>query len=196
MLRRLLAYNPEKHHRRSVRLKGYNYSQAGWYYITICTQNRRHFLGEVINGNMLLSEAGKMVLQIWNGISTFYKGVETDFIQIMPNHLHGIIHLVGTGQCVCPESPKKNLILLKHNNGQSLRIAPTYSLPDVVKNFKSITTNYYIKGVKQKNWVPFDKKLWQRNYYEHIIRDENDLNRIRKYIYENPVKWQEDKYCS
>ncbi len=70
----------------------------------------------------------------------------------------------------------------------------TMSLGDVVQRFKSLTTKRYIDGVKQHDWPPFNGKLWQRNYYEHIIRDEPDLNRIRQYIIQNPLNWQNDKY--
>ena len=179
-----MKYNPDKHHRKSIRLKGYDYSQPGWYFVTICTQNHELLFGYIKNGKMVLNDPGIMIKNIWNEIPQFYHGIDIGIHQIMPNHLHGIINItnVATDPCVCPDF------------GQSLGLAPTISLPEVVQRFKSLTTKHYIGGVKQYNWCRFNKKLWQRNYYEHVIRDEKDLNRIQQYIIENPLKWQDDRY--
>ncbi|MCB0281444.1 MAG: transposase [Calditrichaeota bacterium] len=193
-----MKYNPDKHHRRSIRLKGYDYSQAGFYFITICTQNRACLFGAINDGKMILNQSGKMVQNIWENIPIFYQGIKIDQYQIMPNHFHGIINIVRTDHRVCPdELINENSRTQKPNEdnfGQSQRIAPTRSLPNVIKQFKSLTTKRYIDGVNHNGWQPFDGKIWQRNYYERIIRDEPELDRIRKYILENPLKWQDDKY--
>ena len=111
--------------------------------------------------------------------------VELDEFVIMPNHVHGIIVLnVGAGPCACPDS----------YTGQPQGVAPTkLSLSDVVHRYKSFTTAEYCIGVVQLNWVPFHDKLWQRNYYEHVIRDEPELHAIREYIRYNPLRWNEDE---
>ena len=121
---------------------------------------------------MELNEAGKMVERIWYELSQFYPGVDIDSTIIMPNHLHG------------------NIVL----TGDIAVTAPRLSLPDVVHRFKSLTTNNYIKGVGREGWKPFRNRLWQRNYYEHVIRNDDELDRIRQYIEENPMKWDEDEY--
>ena len=98
----------------------------------------------------------------------------------MPNHIHGIISIVGAN----PRGRPNN------DNGQTHGSAPTLGI--IVQWFKTLTTNYYIKGVKNNNWKPFSGKLWQRNYYEHIIRNDGELNKIREYIKNNPINWEND----
>ena len=180
-----MKYDPDIHSRRSIRLKGYDYSQAGAYFVTICTQNQECFFGEIVDGNMVLNDAGRMVQTVWDELPQYYPGVDVDMFQIMPNHIHGIVVFigdVGAGPRARPD-----------DIGQPQGVAPTMSLPDIAHRFKSFTTKSYIDGVKQKNWPKFPGKLWQRNYYEHIIRNENELNSIREYIYYNPLKWELDR---
>jgi len=204
----MTKYNPDIHHRRSIRLKNYDYSQSGLYFITICTNNRANLFGEIINGEMILNDAGKMVNLIWNEIPIFYSNFKIHEQITMPNHLHGIIEIipVGADPRVCPDTNRVN-----HNIGQSLGIAPTMDnvsrmdddscvemknmlLSQIIQRFKTMTLTHYIKGVKTQNWPSFDGKIWQRNYYEHIIRDEKSYIKISDYIINNPTNWQEDKY--
>jgi REP element-mobilizing transposase RayT len=164
-------------------LKGYDYSQPGAYFITICTQDRACLFGEVVDGEMRLNDAGQMVQDVWDELPAFYPGVQTDAFIVMPNHIHGIIILVGTGSHACPDEI-----------GQPQGVAPTrLSLPDVVHRFKTMTTKRYIDGVKKFGWTPFRRRLWQRNYYEHIIRNDHALQRIREYIWTNPLRWHLDR---
>ena len=174
-----MRFHPERHHRRSIRLKGYDYRQAGAYFVTVCTQDRSFLFGEMVHGEMRLNDAGKMVYDVWNDLPAFYPGVQTDAFIVMPNHIHGIIILVGADPRVCP--------------GQSQGVARTMGLPDVVHRFKTMTTKRYADGVKRLGWEPFRGRLWQRNYYEHIIRNEEFLNRIREYILTNPMRWALDR---
>jgi putative transposase len=184
-----MKYDPAKHHRRSIRLRDYDYTQAGAYFVTICTQDRQPVLGEVVHGEMVLSDPGQTVQTIWREMPQHYPGAEVDAFVVMPNHVHGIIILVGATPrvgatpCGCPES-----------SGQARGPAPTrpLSLADVVHRFKSLTTARYRLGVPQDGWQAFPGRLWQRNYYEHIIRDEEELNRIRQYITDNPARWDDD----
>ena len=177
-----MTYEPQKRHRRSIRLKGYDYSQAGAYFVTICTQNRACLFGEVVDGKMRLNEAGRMVLVEWNALSERFPVVELDAFVVMPTHIHGIIvitnDIVGAGLVPAPERA-------------TTRVAPT--IGDVVGAFKSRTTVLYTRGVKQSGWATFPGRLWQRNYYEHIIRNEESLNRIRQYILNNPSRWAMDR---
>jgi len=194
-----MKYNPDIHHRRSIRLKDYDYSQAGLYFVTICTQGRHHLFGDVEDGIVKLTAAGEMVRTVWEQIPFHYPGVEIDQFVIMPNHFHGIVIIVGAGPRACPDGMGQ-----PHPIGQPQGVAPTadidgrssepgYSLPDVVHRFKTMTTKKYVDGVKLHGWQRFDGKLWQRNYWEHIIRNEREFNRIRHYIENNPIQWENDK---
>ncbi len=199
-------YDPRIHHRRSIRLKGYDYTQAGAYYITVVTQGRVCLLGEVADGAMVLNDAGHMIQAVWDQIPSHYQGVQTDAFVVMPNHIHGIVILVGAGPRACPDpgvgqrpgadvGQRPGPDVGQHPGpgvGQPQGVAPTMSLADVVHRFKTLTTKRYIDGVKQRGWSPFPGKLWQRNYYEHIIRNETDLNGIRRYIVDNPAGWMQD----
>ena len=188
----MAPYDPNRHHRRSIRLRGYDYSRPGAYFITICTQNRRCLFGDVVDGRMRLNDAGKMIQTTWNEIPHHYPGINVDAFVVMPNHIHGIIVIVGPRPCAWPMTARPD----PQAQGQSQGIAPagTLSLPDVVKRFKTLTTKRYIDGVKQYGWPRFDGRLWQRNYYEHIIRNNESLERIRQYILDNPVRWLTDHH--
>jgi putative transposase len=183
------------HDRRSLRLNGYDYAQAGAYFVTICTQNRVCLLGDLVGEEFRPSDAGRMIQAVWDEMSGRYPGIETDAFVIMPNHIHGIIVLVesgpivGAGPRACPDhgqTPKRI--------GQPQGVAPTgLSFPDVVHRFKTLTTKRYTDGVKERGWSPFDGRLWQRNYYEHVIRNKRELDKIREYIATNPLKWERDR---
>jgi len=173
--------------RRSIRLQGYNYANAVAYFVTICTQNRDCLFGNIIDGTICLNESGEMIQTVWDEIPDHYCGIEVDEFAIMPNHIHGIIVIVGAGPCACPDVPLKK-------NGQPQGVAPTrLSLPDVVHRFKTLTTKRYTDGVKNQGWRPFARTLWQRNYWEHIIRSENDIYLTREYIHNNPAQWELDE---
>lgn len=176
-----MRYDPTKHHRRSIRLPGYDYGQAAAYFVTICTQNRECIFDDVIEGQMVLNDPGKVVESVWRELPEHYPGVAVDACAVMPNHLHGIIILVGAGPSACPHPP-----------GQPQGVAPTLSLTDVVQRFKSLTTAKCRKGVRDSGWQPFAGRLWQRNYWERVIRDERELDRVRQYIAENPLRWESD----
>jgi putative transposase len=208
--------NSRKSSRRSIRLSGYDYSQAGAYFVTICTKDRECLFGDIVNRKMVLNNAGRMAETVWNELPKFYPCVSTDGFQIMPNHIHGIIVIVrsdavpsaGAGPCACPaDAPSRGNVQSwgdgqPQEKGQPRGVAPTavkseveraLSLPDIVHRFKTMTTRRYVDGVKERGWPRFPGKLWQRNYYEHIIRDENDMARIREYINNNPGQWDTDR---
>ncbi len=160
------------HRRRSTRLRGYDYAQPGAYFVTICTQNRECLFGEIVDGAMHLNQMAEMVATVWNDLPQHYSGVDVDAFVIMPNHVHGIVMLSA---------------------GQPRGVAPTLSLPDVVHRFKSLTTARYRRGAAREGWPAFAGRLWQRNYYEHVIRDEGEMNRVREYIVNNPADWAQDE---
>ncbi len=199
-----MNFNPDIHHRRSIRLKGYDYSQAGLYFITICVQNREWLLGEIHDGEMVLNDAGKMTENWYYELENKYNDIKCHAMVVMPNHVHFIIENVGTNVranlCVRP-SNDDNLgekILGEKILGEKIlgeKILGEHigsPLRDIIRWFKTMTTNNYIRGVKQCNWMPFDGKLWQRNYYEHIIRNEREYLNITDYIEKNPMKWDAD----
>src|SRR5712671_3102965 len=152
--------------------KGYDYTRAGAYFVTICAQDQACLFGNVADGCMCLNDAGHILAGLWNDIPARIADVEIDTFVMMPNHVHGII--------VLPDAA----------NGVTTRGAST--LGEVVAAFKSATTVHYIRGVKTTAWPAFRRRLWQRNYFEHVVRDEKALDRIRRYIVENPARWAFD----
>jgi len=178
------------HHRRSIRLQGYDYAQAGAYFVTICVQNRECLFGEVVDGEMLLNDAGQMVETIWEGLPDRFPFIELDQFGVMPNHAHGIIAL--TGRPAQGDHPRptpgdhKDRPYKAHGTLEG-------TVGRVIQAFKSVTIHEYVVGVRRHEWRLFEGRLWQRNYYEHIIRDEKYLNRIREYIATNPLRWEIDQ---
>ena len=175
--------------RKSQRKYGYDYSQPGYYAVTVCTQNRSCLFGVIENDGMLLNDAGRMIDKTWDEIPVHYPGIELDVMQIMPNHLHGIIVVREVG--TAPRGrPNPGTV-----NGQAQGPVPTgcISLLDVMERFKSLTTKRYIDGVRAHGWHFFSGKLWQRSYHDRIIRNETELNKIRTYICNNPVDWESDE---
>ncbi len=163
-----MIYNPEKHHRRSIRLKGYDYSQEGAYFVTICVQDRNCLFGDIMNDEMKLNNAGYMIRENWEKLPKRFKSIIIDEYIIMPNHLHGII-IVGADLRVCPDNYAINLNNMdNHHNpyakisgehvGSPLQIPVTLSR--MIQWFKTITTNEYIRNIKKFNWPPFNKRLW------------------------------------
>ena len=196
-----MNFNPNIHHRRSIRLRGYDYSQAGLYAITICCQDRAHRFGHVavgaplvgaqVNGStqMILNDAGKMVESEWIRLTERFPNIEFHQWVVMPNHFHAILEIVD-GKSAKP-TPEK----LENRRPQGHAPTATATIPtvaDMVDAFKSITTVKYIRGVKTLGWEPFNGKLWQRNYYEHIIRTDESYQRIANYIENNPANWAQD----
>jgi len=183
-----VRFDPDKHHRRSIRLRGYDYAQAGAYFITIVAQGRECLLGQVVNDEMQLNDAGRMIWDEWQALAHRFPAVELDQFVVMPNHVHGIVRIVGASLVDAHDGMTTTEGATTRR--ATTRVAPT--LGDIVGAFKSITTNEYIRGVKTLGWQSFPGRLWQRNYYEHIIRDDASLNRIRRYIVDNPAQWPND----
>jgi putative transposase len=191
------------HHRKLLRLKGYDYSNAGLYFITICCQDRVWRFGRVDNGKMILNEFGQIANDEWTKLESRFENFELDVFQIMPNHMHGIIKLkepqLGSG--FTPDhydhNDQNETHAIETNNIQPNTIENNTSnkkpsISDIVGAYKSLVSNACLEIYKFRNQMM--GKLWQRNYYEHIIRDERAYINISDYIVNNPAKWQEDKF--
>jgi REP element-mobilizing transposase RayT len=181
-------------HRKSLRLKHYDYSRAGLYFITICTQNRECILGHIRKGEVVLNDAGKMVEKLWREIQEDFSNTVLHEYVIMPNHLHGIIEITPAPAPI----PGADSISAQMGSGRAdMESAPTVAnIPAMVQSFKRHTTIKYIQMVKQNSLPPFHKRIWQRNYWEHIIRNERSYLEISRYIANNPAKWKEDRFYS
>lgn len=211
-----MAYNPNIHHRRSIRLKGYDYSQEGLYFITICCQNRDQLFGHIENGEMILNDFGKIAQEEWANSGIIRDNILIHEYIIMPNHIHGIIEILF----------KKGESKDSKNFGE-LGIAlksPSQTIGSIIRGYKIATIkkikDYILSEEKNKEReereereestgelqfaptapTPTEKikslnfKIWQRNYYENIIRDDRAYHNISNYIINNPQKWGKDKF--
>ena len=153
-----MSYNPEIHHRQSIRLQGYDYTNEGIYFVTICCYQRQHLFGEIDNGEMKINLIGQIVSALWQKIPQHFPNVELDGFILMPDHLHGII--------IISESKEKS------------------SLANIIQNFKSISSRKINRITKT-----YGISIWQRNYYERIVRTEQELTNLYEYIKNNPANW-------
>ena len=207
-------YNPQKHHRRSIRLQGYDYSQEGLYFITICCQDRAHLFGEIVDGEMIFNDAGLQAQKCWQDIPNHFPNAVLHEYIIMPNHIHGIIEFVGANQYspnnnspnnnspnqtfsdngndVENNDKEKNLELVNGTKNFSplpnaTWRSPSKTIGSVIRGFKIGVTKWMRNNTTVAN-------VWQRNYYDHIIRNEQDYERISEYIKNNPILWKEDRF--
>ena len=207
-----MKYNPKIHHRRSIRLKGYDYSRPGAYFATICTHNRQCLFGRIADGQMALNNAGLTAVQCWQAIPDHFPHVQLDAFVVMPNHVHGILFIVDTAAGAKNVGAKNFSPLQPANAGAENVRAKDFSPPDApvrAKDFSPLqpgqrprgtskTLGSIIRGFKigVTKWTRANTKIhdvWQPNYWEHIVRDEPELNRIREYIHNNPARWELDK---
>ena len=206
-----MAYDPKIHRRRSLRLKGYDYTHVGAYFVTIVTQGRLCLFGEIVGKEMRLNEAGEMVCGFWEALPQRFPAIEMDMFVVMPNHLHGIVVIKNRATTrVAPtnQNPDRGVENAPTvPNRATTRVAPTeimdggvdspvtdqFALGDVIGAYKSLTTVEYTRGVKQMKWSPFHRRLWHRNYYEHVVRHDESLRQLQQYILDNPAQWAFDK---
>ncbi|WP_114779340.1 transposase [Botryobacter ruber] len=181
-------YNPQVHHRRSIRLRGYDYSQAGLYFITICTHERGCLFGEIIMQDMqyvmILNDAGKIAQEYWLQIPNHFPNTILHEYIIMPNHVHGIIELTTVG--VQNFEP-----LHETRQNQFQKIIPR-SIGSIVRGYKTGVTKWF-RTTRSEDF-PSQRAVWQRNFYEHIIRNEKSHQTISEYIIDNPAEWPDDKF--
>lgn len=168
-----MKYDPLKHHRHSIRLQGYDYSQVSAYFVTMVTYNRECLFGDIVDGEMRTNDIGRLVEEEWLKTARVRANVELDEFIVMPNHFHCVVAItssvVGATRRVAPTGPTPN------------------SIGSIMSQFKSIVT-------KRVNVLHNTQgtSVWQRNYHEHIIRNEKELDRIREYIINNPANWEAD----
>ena len=175
--------------RRSLRLQGLDNSSEGAYFVTICTRNRECLFGAVVDGKMRLNDVGRVVQTVWGGLSDRFPTIESDAFVVMPNHVHGTLVV---GAALAPPKRRKVRAGLALPLRGAASSAPTRSasttLGTVLRAFKSISA-IRVNHLLSRSGQP----LWQRSYYEHIIRCEESLNRIRDYIATNPMRWECDR---
>lgn len=183
-----MPYDQQGLKRHSLRLSHYDYSQPGWYFVTICTHEKRKMFGEVADGKVCLNASGELVQKIWNTLPDRFSSVQLDEFIIMPNHVHGILVLAG------PQSPSSSIMsnpgvanvpaqpqsYMEAKNGNRPTLRPR--LGEVIRTFKGAAT-YLIRSTVSPAFA------WQSHYHDHIIRDQDDLDRIRLYIIDNPTRW-------
>jgi REP element-mobilizing transposase RayT len=181
-----VTYNPAQHHPRSIRLQGYDYSQAGAYFVTICTQEHTLFFE-----NDAIREIAE---QCWSEIPDHFPAVELDEWIVMPNHVHGIIVICDDARrgvqlnAPTPNAPTMNAPTIRNPDDVFSVISPhRNTLSVIVRTYKAAVTTLCRRAGR-------DDFAWQRNYHEHIIRNEGELNRIRQYIADNPIRWETDMH--
>lgn len=217
-------YNPQIHHRRSIRLKGYDYSQNGLYFITICCHDRAYLFGEIkridnLSPQMFLNDAGKIAEECWLAIPNHFPNVILHEYVIMPNHVHGIIEIsqknvpvdVVGAENFLPLHPPEQINIYQNNaplQNEFQKMIPR-SIGSIVKGFKIGVTKWFRYNVGVENIQPIEniqpdkniqridsikKIIWQRGYYENIIRNADSYRRISAYIINNPANWSVDKF--
>lgn len=184
-----MSYNPDIHHRRSIRLKGYDYSSDGAYFVTICAWQRECLFGDIVNGEMQLNDYGLAVDAVWCDLPERFNHVSLDEYVIMPNHFHGIILLTDTVGAIPTGRP---IVDYADKGGRAVGVAPTGpvsgSIAAIMAQFKSNVTKR-LNSFRNNPGCP----VWQRNYYERVIRNDNELARAREYIHNNPMRWEIDE---
>jgi putative transposase len=169
------ARDLDKHHRHSLRLQGFDYTQTGAYFVTVCIQDHACLFGDISDGKMILNDAGFMAEKCWIEIPAHFPHIELDEFVIMPNHVHGILSITtAVGAKKFSSLPSQQM----HD--------PSKTLGSVIRGFKIGVTKWMRQNTPVYN-------VWQRNYYEHVIRDDASLNLIRQYIMDNPARWAEDE---
>ncbi|MGL4484883.1 MAG: transposase [Anaerovoracaceae bacterium] len=191
----IISMYVSNYNRRSIRLRGYDYSQEGAYFITICCQDKIHRFGTIAEGKMMLNEYGEIALAQWYKLQDRFINIQIDIFQIMPNHIHGIVVLtnpVGVGLAPTQNSPPTNIPTRAGVNPAPTNIQHHNTIGDIVRTYKSLVANECLQTYKTNHQTM--GKLWQRNYYEHIIRDEQSYYAIAEYIENNPAHWDTDEY--
>ena len=175
-----MTYDPQRHHRRSIRLSGYDYSQEGVIFVTTCTYQREMLFGEVLDGQMVINDIGHIVLVAWQGLPLRFPSLTLDEFVIMPNHVHGIL-IFGKREETSGAATE---------GGAATEEGAASSAPmlgQVMRAFKSLTAISANRQLGRTQWP-----LWQRNYHEHIIRNEQVMEKARRYIAVNPMRWDRD----
>ena len=197
----MVKFDPQKHHRRSIRLLGYDYASASAYYVTIVAWQRECLFGEVVNKEMVLNRYGEIVQRWWDEIPFHFANVETGAFIVMPNHVHGIIVILnGRGAVPAPEEHGANESFNNNDISSEIQGRETPPLHQTTSFLQTPTLGQIVAYFKYKSTKEMNlldntdtvTKFWQRNYYEHIIRNATDLQNKTDYIESNPLLWDED----
>jgi len=176
--------------RKTLRLREYDYTTPGAYFVTICVNNKKPILGKIVGEEIILAKVGEIVREVWHNLPGYYTTIELDEFIVMPNHVHGIIWILGSSPP--PDAVGAGLSPARSDR-EGLRPSPTkahsLALPEIVRAFKSFSAREVNKNLRL-----VEKFSWQRSYHEHIVRNDDDLNQHRVYIQNNPLKWSLDEY--
>lgn len=175
-------------HRRSIRLQGYDYTQDGAYFITICAHERACSFGDIVDGVMRLNALSKIVHEEWLKSAILRPRVMLGEFVVMPNHIHGVIMLTNGGDTMSGRGTLQRAPTTTVTTVERFGKPVSNSIPTIIRLFKSATT----KRINEQRNTPC-APVWQRNYYEHIVRNDGDLRRIREYIVNNPAQWNSDR---
>ncbi|MGB6836408.1 MAG: transposase [Dehalococcoidia bacterium] len=182
-----MTYSPPPHHRRSIRLPAYDYAQPGAYFLTVVTHQRQCLFGEVVDGQVLVSAYGEAVGQEWLRSTQIRREIQLDAFVVMPNHIHGIVIIDGQTVGAHGRAPPGHAPPGRAPPGRAPLHRSARSLGSFIAGFKSAVTKR-INEMRRTPGLP----VWQRNYYERVIRNEEELRQIRQYIIDNPAQWDED----
>lgn len=174
--------------RKRLRIKNYDYSQCGFYYITVCTHNKQNLFGEIENNMIKLNHVGKIVAFTLNDLPN-HNNINLHQYIIMPNHIHAIIEI--------PNRRERSVTVLQIESA-TIKESRNFhgGIPEIIRQFKTFSSKRINSISDIQNNIRSQQKIWQKSYYEHIIRNQEEYIRITKYIIENPVKWQSDKLHS
>jgi len=173
-----------------MRLRGYHYTKPGAYFLTICSYEKECIFGGIVNGEMRLSEAGVIVLSAWKDLTNHYFHVQLDNFVIMPNHIHGIVILTDTTRYQISENAavSHNIPVGAGSEPAPTRVTRRHTLSEIVRSFKTFSARR-INFLRQTPAIP----VWQRNFYDRVVRNKHELHRIRNYIEMNPTNWPQDE---
>ena len=180
-----MIYDPKKHNRRSIRLQGYDYSQPGAYFVTLVTHRRACLFGEIVDGEMRLSDFGLIADECWRLIPEHFPTVELGAFVTMPNHVHGIIILHDCQHLGTTDDHGTGTIYRARTPAERFQKPTAGSIPTIIRTYKAAVTRRIGRKLNYTN-------IWQRNYYEHVIRTGDDHKRIHLYIESNPANWSND----
>ncbi len=188
-----MMYDPNKHQRRSIRLPGYDYVQSGAYFMTLCTQDHQCRFGRIEGEAMRLNRVGEIAAECWRTVPIHFADVELDVFVVMPNHVHGIIVIADAGEAPNVRATHASPLRQGPNGAMDAAEVPRgpkrRSVGAIIGSYKSAVA----KAIHETGDAP-GPAIWQRNYFEHIIRNDVALNRIRQYILDNPLRWACDRY--
>ena len=195
----MTTYDQDRHHRRSVRWRGYDYRQVGAYFLTLCSVERALLFGDIVDGQMCLNEIGQLVATLWRQSPLIRPTLAMDAFVVMPNHLHGIVFITDAPTVTSDRASAAATTVGAHSRAPHPRTPvtrptcqtvhrPARSIGSFVAGFKAATSRE-VNRLRNAPGTP----IWQRNYYDRVIRDEAELQRIRQYIIDNPRRWAEDE---